>query len=90
MTRNETFDNCPVELPDTDKILEPHEIDHTCLFCGQGMEKHWDEYRAYYECDCEDVRFNEQIYEQIRVLREKLRKPKFVVERKPHLVAIKS
>lgn len=93
MTRNETFDNI-IESPikegkalKKEKVLTQTELNHICLFCGKQKAKHWDDYTPYYECDCEDVRFNEQIAKEIKALEAKRRKPKFAIEQKPHLVA---
>jgi len=72
----------------TDRVIKLHEVDHICLFCGNEKKKHWDDYTPYYECDCEDVVFNNKIKEQIDGLKKQLRKPRFVVEKKPHLIAL--
>lgn len=73
-----------------EKILSSIEAEHVCLFCGQQEKRHWEENTPYFDCDCEDVLFNKKIYEQMRDLEKKLRKPKFEVERKWHLVVNKS
>ena len=73
----------------TDKVICPSDVNLICLYCGQKEKRHWDEYTSYYECDCEDVVHNEKINKQIAELKTQLRRPRFKLEEKTHLVSAK-
>lgn len=71
-----------------ERELKPFDDRHICLYCGNEEKRHWDEYTEYYECDCEDVKFNTEIKEQIERLQRQIRPPKFKTEKRLFLVPI--
>jgi hypothetical protein len=66
------------------KII-PFGSDNICLFCGQPEKQHYEEYEAYWECDCADAQKEREIQEQIRKLKATLPREKFEI-RKEHVL----
>ena len=62
------------------KILQSG--DHICLFCGEAIAQHYDEYTPYYECNCKDAVRDRQIDEEIRKLNQMRPKPQFEIIQK--------
>jgi hypothetical protein len=54
-------------------------MNRPCLYCGKEMQRLWDEYTPYYECDCKDAKLERMIEEQVRELKKKLPKPRYEI-----------
>ena len=64
------------------KILE-FGTGNICLYCGKQMKTKYEEYTAYFECDCPDAKKERQIKEQIDELKRQLPREKFeIIEQK--------
>jgi len=57
-----------------------------CLFCGKTMKQKWDEYNDYYECDCDDAKYDREIDREIEELKNMRPKHKYKIINKRILV----
>lgn len=75
-------------------IIQAHEHDQYCLFCGNKKRAGYDEYQRYYYCICEDYVFNKELEVKIinttNELKSMFRKPKYEIKTKNHLQIIGS
>jgi len=53
---------------------------HICLYCGEEMKSHWDEYDKYYECDCQDAKLERELNDKIENLKRQLPKEKYSIQ----------
>ena len=51
-----------------------------CLFCGEKIERRWDECDSYFECECEDAKKNREISKKIHELELSRPKHKFTIQ----------
>ena len=63
---------------------------HTCLYCGNEIKQRWEEYEPYYECECDDVKKNRRIDEQIRALDYSRPQPKFKFIQEKYVIPLKN
>jgi len=70
------------------KFLTGYE--HICLYCGNDIEQRYEEYEAYYECNCEDAKKVREIKEKIKQLERTLPKYKFKAVKKDILIKVSS
>ena len=55
------------------------ENNRVCLFCGEIIQKRYDDCQEYYECDCKDAKYNKGIDNKINALKNKYKKHKFEI-----------
>lgn len=60
-----------------------------CLYCGEEMHRHYDEYTPYYECDCADAKLKREIQEKIQELISRIPSNKFQLIKQTVLRRIK-
>lgn len=60
---------------------------HTCLFCGQPMEDHYEELEKYWECNCKDAVLDREITDKILSLERSRPHKKYEIVSKQFVVS---
>lgn len=60
-----------------------------CLYCGEQKKTKYEEYEAYFECDCPDAKKERQIKSQIEDLKRQIPKEKFEIREEQVLYKVK-
>ena len=61
-----------------------------CLFCGEEIQRRYEDHHEYYECECADAKRDREITEEIRHLVNSRPDEKFIIEQQRVLYKNKS